>query len=198
MWKAQLYQEKGSLSLTTNSKRGKKAKGRGYRFEKRLEKIGNKLNLDTQFKRQILSGSVPDMKLDVVLYRDGKIIGRIEAKERQDGAGFKRLYRWLEDCDLIKFHHYYAMYYEDYLRIKYGEGKLSGAKECQSGFGFKMIDDWFFKAKDEGSLGLVVGMLRVSPIIIIDEDEYRRISIGNKRNRREVPEVQATAEKPSE
>jgi len=157
----------------TKSKIGKLAKGRGYRFEKRLEKLGNKCGLDIVCKRQILSGSHQDHKLDVKICRGEKEIGKLEGKYRGNFSGFKMVYTRLEEnlekgkVVAIEFDRYLALYYTDYLTCWFGSRTIDHYVPVEIK-GLKTIHDWFDKAKGQGACGLVIGGFRAKPVAIIE------------------------------
>ncbi len=159
----------------TRSEIGKLAKGRGYRFEKRLETLGNKCELDVVCKRQLLSGSHKDYKLDVKICKGEYEIGKLEGKYRGNFSGFKKVHTKLEENQekgkivAITFGKYLALYYTDYLCCWYGADYIDRVVPVTINR-LKIIHDWYEKAKSQGACGLVVGGFRSKPITILEQD----------------------------
>lgn len=159
----------------TLSEIGKLAKGRGYRFEKRLEVLGNKCGLDVVCKRQLLSGSHKDYKLDIKICKGEYEVGKLEGKYRGNFSGFKMVYTKLEENQekgkivAITFEKYLALYYTDYLYCWYGTSVIDQIVSVTINR-LKIIQDWYEKAKAQGACGLVVGGFRSKPITILEKD----------------------------
>jgi len=174
------------------SQLGRLAKGRGYRFEKRLEALGNKCGLNIECKRQPLSGAHKDHKLDVKICRGDEELGKLEGKYRGDFSGFKMVYKKLEEQEIkgkivaIQFDKYIALYYTDYLSCWFGDKEVDRYVPVEIK-GLKIINEWYEKAKQQGACGLVVGGYRAKPIAIIWE-----LKNDSRRNRRTIQKLSSS------
>jgi len=76
---------------------GRASKAKGYRAEAKLVKMHEAIGI--QAERVPLSGAAGGSYTGDLTILDGEF--RAECKARKEGAGFKTIEKWMQDCDMI-------------------------------------------------------------------------------------------------